>query len=266
MPLPDDAPSDPLPHALDFSGPFPPLLPSPTMRRQTPNVRRADELLDADTAHLGRVDPALMIDLCESMVTEERRRRLRDVIDRRLASVTVVLDGPHDPHNGAAVIRSCDAFGVQHLHVIERYEPFLAARAVARGSEQWVDTHTYRSTEAVLEVLADQQFELVATEANGELCPADLPQIPRLCLVVGNEREGIAEDLRRHCRRAVRVPMVGFVDSLNLSVSTAILLSTATSARAGDLSSEERQRLYARGLYLTVPRAAEVLLAARRES
>ena len=235
------------------------------MRRQTPDLHRADELLGpAAAASLVAVDPATVIALCESMVTDERRARLQHVIERRLASVVVVLDGPHDPHNGAAVLRSCDAFGVQHLHVVERYEPFLAARTVAKGSEQWVDAHTYSSTDRLLEVLSGGRFELVATEADGELLPNDLRSISRLALVVGNEREGIAPDLRRHCRRAVRVPMVGFVDSLNLSVSTAILLSAATVERAGDLSLEERQRLYARGLYLTVPRAAEVLLAARR--
>jgi tRNA (guanosine-2'-O-)-methyltransferase len=249
------------------------------MRRQTPDLRRADELLGPDAAGPASVEPSTMVVLCESMVTDERKARLEEVIARRLQSVVVVLDGPHDPHNGAAVIRTCDAFSIQNLHVIERYEPFLVAPCVAKGSEQWVDVHTHDSTDALLGVLAAAQsasdraaepgkpapFELVATAADGELLPNDLRDIPRLALVVGNEREGIAPDLRLHCRRAVRVPMTGFIDSLNLSVSTAILLYAATLGRAGDLPSEERLRIYARGLYLTVARAAEVLLAARRQ-
>jgi tRNA (guanosine-2'-O-)-methyltransferase len=103
----------------------------------------------------------------------------------------------------------------------------------------------------------------VATDPDGELVPEDLRQIPRLALVIGNERAGIASDLRRLCARAVRVPMRGFVDSLNLSVSTAVLLTAAVAGRQGDLPDAERLRLYARGLFLTVPRAAEVLLKKR---
>jgi tRNA (guanosine-2'-O-)-methyltransferase len=224
------------------------------MRRKTPDVHRADELLGPEAA----LDPETVIRLLEPMVLDERRSRLQEVIGRRLTSVTVVLDGPHDPHNGAAVMRSCDAFGVQALHVIERYEPFLAAKTVARGTEKWVDVHVYPDTPPLARAL--EGFELVATEATGDLAPEDLPGIEKLALVVGNEREGIAKDLRALCRRAVRVPMRGFVDSLNLSVSTAILLSSATPGRPGDLKDADRRRLYARGLYLSVPRAAEVLL------
>jgi tRNA (guanosine-2'-O-)-methyltransferase len=106
-------------------------------------------------------------------------------------------------------------------------------------------------------------YEFVATDMDGELAPEDLQRIPRLALVIGNERNGIADDLRGLCKRAVRVPMRGFVDSLNLSVSTAVLLAAAVAGRAGDLSDPERRRLYARGLYLTVPRAAEVLFKKR---
>jgi tRNA (guanosine-2'-O-)-methyltransferase len=224
------------------------------MRRLTPDVHRADELLGPEAA----LDPEMVIRVLEPMVLEQRRARLQEVIGRRLMSVTVVLDGPHDPHNGAAVMRSCDAFGVQTLHVIERYEPFLAAKTVAKGTEKWVDVHVHPDTPPLARRLSG--FELVATEATGDLRPEDLPGIEKLALIVGNEREGIARDLRALCRRAVRVPMRGFVDSLNLSVSTAILLSSATPGRPGDLPEADRRRLYARGLYLSVPRAAEVLL------
>jgi tRNA (guanosine-2'-O-)-methyltransferase len=224
------------------------------VRRRTPNVQRADELLGPEAD----IDPDKVVRLLEPMVVEERRARLTEVIARRLRSVTVVLDGPHDPHNGAAVLRSCDAFGVQTLHVVERYEPFLAAKAVARGTEKWVDVRVHADTPPLARALSG--FELVATEPCGELFPADLATVPRLALVVGNEREGIARDLRALCRRSVRVPMRGFIDSLNLSVSTAILLSSAVQGRPGDLSEAERRRLYARALYLSVPRAAEVLL------
>jgi tRNA (guanosine-2'-O-)-methyltransferase len=233
------------------------------MRRRSPGVRRANELFGPQVPNELAVDPSFAIQTLEPLVTEQRCARLREVIARRLGAVTVLMDAPHDPHNGGAVVRSCDAFGVQHLHVIERYEPFVVATTVAKGSEKWVDVHLHATADAAATVLARQGHEFVATDPDGELAPEDLRSIPRLALVIGNERDGITSDLRRLCARAVRVPMRGFVDSLNLSVSTAVLLAAAVAGREGDLSDGERLRLYARGLFLTVPRAAEVLFKKR---
>jgi tRNA (guanosine-2'-O-)-methyltransferase len=235
-----------------------------SMRRRSPGVRRANEIFGPAAAVDLGVDPETAIAILEPLVTIDRRARLQEVIGRRLDAVTVVMDAPHDPHNGAAVVRSCDAFGVQRLHIIERYEPFLVATSVAKGSEKWIDVHLHATVEAAAERLLASGHELVATDPDGELAPSDLRGVARPALVIGNEREGIAPVLRRLCKRAVRVPMRGFIDSLNLSVSAAILLAAAVEGRPGDLSAAERLRLYARGLFLTVPRAAEVLIERTR--
>lgn len=233
------------------------------MRRESPDVRRADQLLGADVAEAMRLDPEAVIARLEPMVTSERQTRLQEVIARRLDSVTLVMDAPHDPHNGAAVIRSCDAFGVQRAHVIERLEPFLAATTVAKGSERWVDVLLHPTAADAAASLERSHHELIAADPRGHLDPEDLRNVPRPAIVIGNEHGGIAADLRSRCTRAVRIPQRGFVESLNLSVSAAILLSFAAQGRAGDLPDGERRRLYARGLVLTVPRAAEVLFGRR---
>lgn len=208
--------------------------------------------------------PEEVIAALEPLATEQRVARLKEVLSDRLQSVTVVVDSLHDPHNGAAIVRSCDAFGLQYFHAIERHEPFAAARAVARGSQKWVDVVRHQGPAACLAALSD--YTLVATHPEGDLLPEDLAKIPRVALVLGNEREGIAPDVRAACPHAVRVPMVGFVESLNVSVTTAILLYAATRGRAGDLSPEAKLALYARGLYLTIPRAAEHVEAMRLRS
>jgi len=106
------------------------------MRRSTPGVLGAAELMDARIARAEAHDPARIVQVLEPLVGEARRERLRAVIARRLASVAVVFDGPYDPHNGAAVLRSCEAFGVQRLHVVERPgTSFAVARTVTRGAE-----------------------------------------------------------------------------------------------------------------------------------
>lgn len=229
------------------------------MRRKTPGVVSGSDLLPALIKRVERHDPARVVALLEPLVLDRRAQRLRDVIGQRLESVQVVFDAPHDPHNGSAVLRSCEAFGVQFVHVIERLERFLAAPSVAKGAEKWVDLHHWSNVDEVIAKMKADGLELVAAAADGELAPHDLASIPRLALVLGNERDGIADQLAAACTRRVRVPMRGFVESLNVSVSAAILLAHATFGRAGDLSEEDRLRLYARGLYFTVDKADDVL-------
>ncbi len=210
-------------------------------------------------AHLRSFDVAEIARILEVFVTPERQGRLRTVIDARLDSVTILMDAPHDPHNGAAVLRSSDAFGVQRVHIVERLERFLAARTVARGSERWVEARTYSSSDAAIGALAESGHELIATHPEGELSPEDLSSIPRLALVLGNERDGIHESLMRACKHRVRIPMRGFAESLNMSVTAAILLQHVTRGRPGDLSAAERAFLYARALILSVKHSGDIL-------
>jgi tRNA (guanosine-2'-O-)-methyltransferase len=202
---------------------------------------------------------AAVIEALEPMVTEARAARLQAVFAARTAAVTVVVDSLHDPHNGAAIVRSCDAFGVPVMHAIERHEAFAAARAVAKGSQKWVEIVNHAGAERCVARLRESGHELVATHPEGELEPEDLARVPKVALLLGNERDGIDPTLRAACGRSVRVPMRGFVESLNVSVTAAILLHAATRGRSGDLDPRRLRALYARGLYLTVQRADERL-------
>jgi tRNA (guanosine-2'-O-)-methyltransferase len=197
----------------------------------------------------------------EPLVLQRRRERLSEVIENRLGSVTLLLDELSDPHNRAAIVRSCDAFGVQQLHAVQPGHQFTVHHGVAAGTERWVDVNSHAEPRALVEQLRSQGFELVQTHPEGELVPDDLPAIPRLALILGNEHRGIDEVFALAASRSVRIPMRGFVESLNVSVSAAVLLAAATRGRSGDLSPQARQHLYARGLFFSVPRAADVLAA-----
>jgi tRNA (guanosine-2'-O-)-methyltransferase len=232
------------------------------MRRTTDGVAMTIGLADSRLGGVEAHHPERVVRVLEPLVTEDRRARLREVIAMRLASVAVVFDRPYDPHNGAAVLRSCEAFGVQQLHVVERQgTPFAVARSVARSAEKWVEVTRHVSAASVVTWSRASATPLVATHPDGEVLPEDLARMPRVALVLGNERDGIRDDLAAACAARVRVPMRGLVESLNVSVTAAILLYAATRGRPGDLPADARARLYARGLYLTVPRAEEILRA-----
>jgi tRNA (guanosine-2'-O-)-methyltransferase len=202
-----------------------------------------------------------VIDALEPFATPMRMARVREAVERRIGSVTVVLDAPHDPHNGAAVLRSADAFGLPEMHVVLRDESFRVGRTVARGAEHWVDVVVHDSPETAIERLRDRNFALVATHPRGELTPQELAGIPRVALILGNEHDGVREALERASDHRVRIPMRGFVESLNVSVAAGVLLHAATAGRAGDLGPEERRLLYAKALFRSVQRAADILRA-----
>jgi tRNA (guanosine-2'-O-)-methyltransferase len=232
------------------------------MRRTTPGVLGAQDLVDARIARAAEHDPARLLHVLEPLVTDARRARLREVIAARISSVAVVFDRPYDPHNGAAVLRSCEAFGVQALHVVERPgTPFAVARSVARGAEKWIDVTCHAAPATAIAWARAAGMPLVATHPDGEIGPEEIAAMPRVAVVLGNEREGIHGELALACAARVRVPMRGFVESLNVSVTAAILLHAATRGRPGDLDPETQRRLYARGLYLSVPHAEDVLVA-----
>lgn len=235
------------------------------MRRSTRDCLPIGKLQRSLAEALGALDAETttrMTAALEPFVTIERRERVLSVIGRRLGSVTVLMDAPHDPHNGAAVLRTCDAFGIQRLHVVERRESFLAARSVARGSERWVDVATYRYPSDAIERLREDGFTLLATHPDGALVPEDLAdRADRVALVLGSERDGIGRELADACDRAVRIPMRGFVESLNVSVTASIVLHSLTGSRTGDLAPAERAHLYLRALVLTLPHAPTILAA-----
>lgn len=233
------------------------------MRRNSKGTSSADEFLLDRIARVERHDPEQVIPALEPFVGERRREKLLEIIGKRIGSVAVLFDSPYDPHNGAAIIRSCDAFGVQALHVVERETtPFLAAMSVARGSEKWIDIHRYKKPEESVAHFQAEGFTLVSADADGELTPSDLGRIPKLALVLGNEHDGVSHVLRDASNARVRIPMRGFAESLNVSVSAAILLAYATEGRASDLDEKSRRKIYARGLYLSLHHADEILAAA----
>lgn len=230
------------------------------MRRHSFGVLSIEELFSLRLSRVESCSATAVIEALEPLVGDDRKAVLSRVLAARLGSVSVLFDQPYDPHNGAAVMRSAEAFGIQHLHVLERDgAPFLAATSVTRGSNQWLDLHRHPTISHALAAVRAKGQTLVGAVSDGELEPEALAHMERVCLVVGNEREGIRPEVLAACDKTVRVPMRGFVESLNVSVTAAILMHATTRGRPGDLSAEDRTRLYARGLYFSLRSADKIL-------
>jgi tRNA (guanosine-2'-O-)-methyltransferase len=203
--------------------------------------------------------PEVVIAALSPLVTEARLRRIQEVVARRKRSVIPVLEGLTDPHNTSAVLRSADAFGLQEVHVLEGPHGFPAAHRVSRGTDKWLDVIRHASSETCAAHLTARGYRLVVAAMGGRLTPEELRDVPRVALVFGNEHAGASEATHSLARETCAIPMVGFVESLNVSVAAAITLYTAAAHRPGDLSADEREHLTARFLMSTVRDSARIV-------
>lgn len=195
----------------------------------------------------------------EPLLTAERRARIDAVIGARSTAVTAVLDGLVDPHNVSAVLRSADAFGVQHVHVIQGTDPFLATTRIAQGADRWVDVIRHATSAACVRELRARGHRIFVASMEGAVAPEALAHEPRVAIVFGNEHSGVSQELRDLADGTYAIPMCGFVQSLNVSVAAAITLFSAMRGRPGDLDPEAALSLRARYVWKSVPQAEAIL-------
>lgn len=198
----------------------------------------------------------------KNYLTERRRARIDEVLSRRTRGVVLVLEGVHDPHNVAACLRSAEGLGLQEVHVVAQ-EDFKPHKKIAKSSDKWLDVRFHRTPEAAAQALKARGYKLYAaalTEAAVPIGALDFRE--QVALVLGNEHEGISEELQGLCDGAFVIPMRGFTQSFNVSVATGITLYHAVCARTaalgpeGDLAAEDREALRLHWVELSVPRGA----------
>lgn len=166
-------------------------------------------------------------------ITPRRRQRMIDVLRRRQPDLSVVLENVHDPHNISAVLRSCEAVGIGEVHLIYTLEerPKLS-RVVAAGTLRWLDVVNHQSIEACYAALHERGFTIYAThldENRLELFDLDLTQPS--ALVFGNEQRGVSPEAVEAADATMVIPMMGMVQSLNISVACAVTLYEALRQR-----------------------------------
>jgi len=170
----------------------------------------------------------------QQFVSDTRRSKFEDVLNFRTRHITIALEDLYQPHNASAVLRSCDIFGVQDIHIIENKHAYTLNKDVAMGSPKWLNLHKYRHTDNntldCITKLKEKGYRIVATSPhpNGyEL--KDLPVDKPLALFFGTELTGISDTVREHADEFVMIPMYGFTESFNISVSAALCLHSLVS-------------------------------------
>lgn len=161
----------------------------------------------------------------ESYLTEERKVRFLEILSNRTNYLTVAIEDVYQLHNTSAVIRSCDAFGVQTVHVVEDRFGKRLDKNIAMGAQQWVDVERYANTKDCISQLKQKGYQIWATTPHGNC--VDLPDFKftqKTALFFGTERTGLSQEVLDQADGFLKVPMVGFSESLNVSVCAAILV------------------------------------------
>jgi len=209
-----------------------------------------------------------IIRLLDPFISDDRKKKMDEAILRRTGRITLILDNLYDPHNGAAVLRSCDAFGVYSVYIIENRNPFRASRRVTQGAHEWLVLHRYKNIGSCTRQLKAEGFRIVVFDHRGDTGPDEISDLLRdhpVALCFGNEHEGISPELGESADYTARIPMQGFVSCLNVSVSAAVMLSRLRDGVGGDLNDREKLHLKAKW-YMKCVRGSENIIMRDTES
>ncbi len=195
-----------------------------------------------------------LLEFLESYVTEKRRQTFHEVLLNRTKHFTVVLENIFQPHNASAVVRSCDVFGVQDVYTIENSNVRKVSRKIAKGSQKWLDFHRFKSdgdnTQECLNELKKNGYQIIATTPHNNSCHlSDFDISKKSAFVFGVERDGISDFMLENADGYLKIPMVGFTESLNISVAAAIILQDVTNRLRNSnlnwqLTEKEKKEIY----------------------
>ena len=202
------------------------------------------ENTDLDLTHLTPADRQALIDHLATFVTPHRWERIQTVIAQRTRQITVVLEDLYQPHNASAVLRSCDGFGIQDVNIIETRNDFAPNRGVSIGADRWLTLNHYNgaapaegpsNTARCLHDLKARGYTVVATTPHERSTTIhDVPIDQPVAVLFGTELTGLTPEALDLADRYAVIPMFGFSESFNISVSVALCLYDLTTRLRAD--------------------------------
>lgn len=169
------------------------------------------------------------LEFLENILTDNRKERFSNVLANRTNHFTVAMEDIFQLHNTSAVMRSCEVFGVQELNVVEEKFGKSIDKEIAMGAQKWVDVNRFESISNCIDTLKSKGYQIIATTPHENDCMLDDFDISKKsAFFFGTERDGLSEEVLKNADGFLKIPMVGFTESLNISVSAAITLQNLT--------------------------------------
>lgn len=208
-----------------------------------------------------------VVEALEPHLTDRRRARIERTVANRTCNITPVFDGPYDLGNVAAVMRTAEAMGYQTMHVVHTQPRFKLGKRITQGAEKWLDVFHWQEPAECVRQLKRRGYRICAThlEAAQPIDEVDFTQ--PTAIVFGNERSGVSPEVLEAADVRCLIPMMGFVQSYNISVAAALSLyhivghRTRELGRHGDLT-EDEQRILKAVYYLRTLRSAPQIIDA----
>jgi tRNA (guanosine-2'-O-)-methyltransferase len=172
------------------------------------------------------------LEYLQGFMSEKRAETFKKVLEDRTKHFTVVLEDIYQAHNSSAVVRTCDIFGVQEVYTTHRLHPFKISSLVAKGSDKWVDVFPFKdyntdNTQLAIDAMREKGYQIIATSPHyGSTTPLEFDITKPSALFFGAEKEGLSKNIIDQADGFIKIPMYGFTESLNISVSVAIILQT----------------------------------------
>ena len=165
----------------------------------------------------------------ESFITENRKEGFKRVLQNRTKHFTVAMEDVYQLHNTSAVMRSCEVFGIQELNVIEQKFGKRIDKEIALGAQKWVDVNRFATIQTCIDDLKGKGYQIIATTPHNDSCLLQDFDISKpSAIFFGTEKLGLSEEVLQQADGFLKIPMVGFTESLNISVSAAIIIQDIT--------------------------------------
>jgi len=202
-----------------------------------------------------------LLNYLSQFISEKRANLFREILDKRTRHFAIALEDIFQPHNANAVIRSADCFGIQDIVTIETINSFEPSRGVSKGAIKWIDRTSFDNFEDAFALARKNGYQIVATTPHTEDCNLDDFDISKKSMFFfGAEKKGISEKTKAEADVFLKIPMQGFTESLNISVSAAIIMQQLTQKmRASEtinwqLTDLEKEALFLDWTKKSVPR------------
>ena len=170
-----------------------------------------------------------LLNYLEEFISENRKERFTEILSQRTNYITVAVEDVYQMHNTSAVVRSCESFGVQTAHLIEGKYGKRLDEEIAMGAQKWVDIKRYQNSKEAIDTLKNKGYKIVATSPHADSSLLqDFKLNGKTALFFGTEKNGLSDYVLENSDASLKIPMVGFTESLNISVSAAIILQHVT--------------------------------------